>query len=137
MPRFAGGFSQRKILKAEPSGILAQFFLLCGKLRGEFFPEQLFRTQTVSVSSGEDVTAARYVQREKSSPVPQACFLQRHPYDAEAHGIALCSYCASSFILIVCPKTVDRIRGTYFSCPSVHSNLTGAGDPRSTAFSRA
>jgi hypothetical protein len=32
--------------------------LLCGNLPGDFFPEQLFRTQTVSVSSSEDVTAA-------------------------------------------------------------------------------
>jgi hypothetical protein len=42
-----------------------------------------------------------------------------------------------SFILTVCPKTVSLVRSSYFSCPSVHSNLTGASGPRSTDSARA
>src|ERR1700722_1235387 len=52
-------------------------------------------------------------------------------------GVTLCSHPVQSFILIVCPNTVDGIRSTYLSCPSVLSNLTGAGEARSTAFARS
>jgi hypothetical protein len=49
----------------------------------------------------------------------------------------LCPTAAPSFILTNCPNTVDRIRSSYLSCPSVHSNLTGAGEARSMVFARA
>src|SRR5437660_4602742 len=52
-------------------------------------------------------------------------------------GRATWYYRAPSFILIVCLNTVDPIRSTDFSCPNVHSNPTGASDPRSTDFARA
>src|SRR5579862_2332146 len=42
-----------------------------------------------------------------------------------------------SFILIVYPRTIERIRSSYFSCPNVRSNLTGAGEARSMDFARA
>jgi hypothetical protein len=35
---------QKELLKQDQSGILAQIFLLCGKLRREYFRESLFRT---------------------------------------------------------------------------------------------
>src|SRR5450631_769663 len=35
---------QKELLKQDQSGILAQNFLLCGKLRREYFRESLFRT---------------------------------------------------------------------------------------------
>ena len=37
--------TQKELLKQDQSGILAQNFLLCGKLRLEFFRECLFRTR--------------------------------------------------------------------------------------------
>ena len=55
----------------------------------------------------------------------------------DSHGQSLCSRWELSFILLVCHKTIEQIRSKYFSCPSVHSNPTGAGDRRSMAFARA
>src|SRR6266853_4789169 len=49
----------------------------------------------------------------------------------------LCPHPDLSFILNVCPNTVDGIRSSYLSCPSVHSSLTGASEARSMAFARA
>jgi hypothetical protein len=54
---------QKELRKQDQSGILAQKFLLCGKLRLEVFRESLFRTLTRALSSGAMVTAAKSVQR--------------------------------------------------------------------------
>ena len=50
---------------------------------------------------------------------------------------SLCPYGTCSFILIVCLFIVDGTRSSYLSCPSVHSNLTGASESKSMAFARA
>jgi hypothetical protein len=41
-----------------------------------------------------------------------------------------------SFILQVCPKAIDRIRSSDFSCPSALSNPTGVSAQRSTDSGR-
>jgi hypothetical protein len=53
---------QKEISKADQIGILAQNFLLCGKLRLEFFRERLSEPEGVALSSAAMVTAAETVQ---------------------------------------------------------------------------
>jgi len=47
--------------------------------------------------------------------------------------LRFCPKARPSFILVVCPYTVEPTRSTDFSCRSVHSNPTGASGARSTA----
>jgi hypothetical protein len=53
---------QKEIRKQDQSGILAQIFLLCGKLRLEFSANDYSEPECVALSSAAEVTAAGAVQ---------------------------------------------------------------------------
>jgi hypothetical protein len=58
--------AKRIFLKQDQSGIVAQIFLLCGKVRERFFANQYSEPAAGALSSSAMVTAAKTVQRGES-----------------------------------------------------------------------
>jgi len=62
-----GCLKQKEFLKQDQCGIVAQIFLLCGKVRMEFFREGYSEPDGMALSSSAMVTAAGMVQRHGAS----------------------------------------------------------------------
>jgi hypothetical protein len=127
-----------------------------GNLRPHFFRELDSEPEAARLSSVKNVTATSKVQLARefslSAVQPTKSSADDGTHDSWFRDLrlkpklrtenrelrtALCPLAAPSFILTVCPNTVDGIRSSYLSCPSVHSNPTGASEARSMVFARA
>ena len=139
-----------------------KFFPSHGNLHEKFWVQADSEREAARVSSVEDVTATGAVQVHEAGEIVSAGFLLRTDKVLNRGGVengpkrtptnaAQCAKCAirllflarlcpdgtRSFILTVCLNTVEGTRSSYLSCPSVHSNLTGASEARSMDFARA